>query len=122
MVRRRRHQAVHVPRIRTRIHAYGTTLSRGIQQGYFYRSGEASTTSSDNDETDLDEGDEPDAATIDRSGNAAFNRLEAAVARIERRESRGRTQRIRRDILVARRIRGGYLPATVQAWGALPPG
>ena len=72
------------------------TVPRGIQQGSFYRSGEASTTTSDDDddddddEFDLDEGDEPDAATIDRSGNAAANRLEAVVARIARRESETR--------------------------------
>ena len=65
----------------------------------------------------------PDAATIDRSGNAAANHLEAAIARIARRESetRERAQRIRRDILVARRIRGGHghVPALQHAWEGL---
>ena len=108
-VRRRRHQAVHVPRLlgtctgRTADQNQNPcllvsvdTVPRGIQQGSFYRSGEASTTTSDDDddedddEFDLDEGDEPDAATIDRSGNAAANRLEAVVARIARRESETR--------------------------------
>ena len=74
--------------------------------------------------TDLDEGDEPDAATIDRSGNAAANRLEAAIARIARRESETRethqqAQRIRRDILVARRTRGELVPALMHAWEGL---
>ena len=69
-----------------------------------------------------DEGDMPDAATIDRSGNAAANRLEAVIARIARREGdpherRERARRIRRDILLARRIRGGPAPALPQAWG-----
>ena len=104
------------------------TVPRGVQQGSFYRDGEASTSTSndddDDDEFDLDEGDEPDAATIDRSGNAAANRLEAVIARIARRESntretRERAQRIWRDILVARRIRGGHVPALMHAWEGL---
>ena len=107
------------------------TVPRGIQQGSLYRDGEASTLTSDdddddNDEFDLDEGDEPDAATIDRSGNAAANRLEAVIASIARREgntreTRERAQRIRRDILVARRIRGGHghVPALQHAWEGL---
>ena len=58
----------------------------------------------------------------DRSGNAAANRLEAAIARIARREgdpheNRERAQRIKRDILVARRLRGGLAPALKHAWG-----
>ena len=70
------------------------------------------------------EGDEPDAATIDRSGNAAANRLEAAIARIARREgeprdTRERAQRTRRDILVARRVRGGHVPTLKHAWERL---
>ena len=56
----------------------------------FQLSDQASTTTSDDDEDDdefdLDEGDEPDAATIDRSGNAAANRLEAVIASIARRD------------------------------------
>ena len=107
------------------------TVPRGIQQRSLYRDGEASTLTSDdddddNDEFDLDEGDEPDAATIDRSGNAAANRLEAVIASIARREgntreTRERAQRIRRDILVARRIRGGHghVPALQHAWEGL---
>ena len=59
---------------------------------------------------------------VDRSGNAAANRLEAAIARIARREgdphdNRERAQRIKRDILVARRLRGGLAPALKHAWG-----
>ena len=104
------------------------TVPRGIQQGSFYRSGEASTTTSDDDadddEVDLDEGDGPAATTIDRSGNATNNRLEAAIARIARREgdtrvTRERAQRIRRDTLVARRIRGEHVPTLMHAWGGL---
>ena len=76
----------------------------------------------DNEEYDLAEGDMPDAATIDRSGNATTNRLEAVIARIARREGdpherRERAQRIKRDILVARRLRGGLAPALEHAWG-----
>ena len=61
---------------------------------------------------------------IDRSGNAAAKRLEAVIARIARRESdtretRERAQRIRRDILVARRMRGGHVLALQHAWGGL---
>ena len=56
--------------------------------------------------------------------DAAANRLEAAIARIARRESetretRERAQRIRKDILVARRIRGGHVPALMHAWEGL---
>ena len=52
----------------------------------------------------------------------AANRLEAAIARIARREgdpheNRERAQRIKRDILVARRLRGGLAPALEHAWG-----
>ena len=107
------------------------SVPRGIQQGSLYRDGEANTLTSDDDdddidEFDLDEGDEPDAATIDRSGNAAANRLEAVIASIARREgntreTRERAQRIRRDILMARRIRGGHghVPALQHAWEGL---
>ena len=79
-------------------------------------------TDDDDDDHDLTQGDMPDAATIDRSGNAAANRLEAVIARIARREGdpherRERARRIRSDILLARRIRGGPAPALPQAWG-----
>ena len=52
----------------------------------------------------------------------AANRLEAVIARIARREGdpherRERARRIRSDILLARRIRGGPAPALPQAWG-----
>ena len=89
--------------------------------------GGASTSTSEDDDDDvgdydLTKGDMPDAATIDRSGNAAANRLEAAIARIARHEGdpherRERAQRIKRDILVARRLRGGLAPALTHAWG-----
>ena len=91
-----------------------------------YSGEDASTSPSDNDDDDddhdLTQGDMPDAATIDRSGNAAANRLEAVIARIARREGdpherRERARRIRSDILLARRIRGGPAPALPQAWG-----
>ena len=98
-----------------------------MRSGSPYRDGGASTSTSDDDDDDDDEydltkGDMPDATTIDRSGNAAANRLEAAIARIARREgdphdNRVRAQRIKRDILVARRLRGGLAPALKHAWG-----
>eukprot|EP01048_Picozoa_sp_COSAG05_P018708 COSAG05_NODE_2786_length_2637_cov_6.436769_2_plen_280_part_00 len=83
-----------------------------------------SDTDDDDDDHDLTQGDMPDAATIDRSGNAAANRLEAVIARIARREGdpherRERARRIRSDILLARRIRGGPAPALPQAWGGV---
>ena len=100
---------------------------RGMRRsGSPYRDGGASTSTSDDDDDDddydLTKGDMPDATTIDRSGNAAANRLEAAIARIARREgdphdNRERAQRIKRDILVARRLRGGLAPALEHAWG-----
>ena len=105
-------------------------LDRGYlgmrRSGSPYRDGGASTSTSDDDDDDddydLTKGDMPDATTIDRSGNAAANRLEAAIARIARHEGnpherRERAQRIKRDILVARRLRGGLAPALKHAWG-----
>ena len=100
-----------------------------VHSGSPRRDGGASTSTSDDDdddddddEYDLTKGDMPDATTIDRSGNAAANRLEAAIARIARHEGdpherRERAQRIRRDTLVARRLRGGLAPALKHAWG-----
>ena len=57
-----------------------------------------------------------------RRVDTAAIRLEAAIARIARREGdpherRERAQRIRRDTLVARRLRGGLAPALKHAWG-----